>query len=113
MNKIVRSQILASVAFILAGVSLVAWFYLVAPSPLLSGLPGEVNTKVEAISDIEHLRNFALLMTKNYNDMLSDANHLIRVLVNVLFFVCLGAGSLLLQGAFRIRNLHSPRAPLK
>lgn len=82
MNKIVRDQVLASAFFIVAGISFAVWFYLVAPSPLLGGLPGEVNTKVEAISDIEHLRRFALLMTKNYNDMLFDANRLIRDFVN-------------------------------
>jgi hypothetical protein len=81
------------------------WFYLLAPSPLLPPLPSELNVKVEAISDMEHLRKFALLMTKNYNETLADANRVIRTFVIFILVLCFGAAYLLFESVFRLRKL--------
>ena len=112
MRQIAHDQLIVGVCLIVAGLVFATWFYLLAPNPLLPSLPTGLDTKVEAISDMEHLRKFALLMTKNYNEALADANGVIRAFVVFILILCFGAAYFLLGAALRIRKLASDDSAL-
>lgn len=86
--------------FLLSALALYVAFYHVFPQPFFQEPPIEVRTKIQGMTDIEHLRKMALLLDSNtrsslsiFSDLLGSVVHLIIVLniiAGVWFLVNLG-----------------------
>lgn len=76
--------------FLLSALALYIAFYHMYPQPFFQEPPIEVRTKIQEITDIEHLRKMALLLDSNtrtnistFSDLLMEGIHLI-IVINII-----------------------------
>ncbi len=97
-------------AGVLFGVAVYINFFHLLPQPLVKEASPELSAKIKDISDIEHLRKFALSQVSNERAIVKDFNSLLRYSVGFTIWCLIFAGVLfLINLGYLIRFLQEQR----
>jgi len=111
-RSITLSLLIGGIFFLLLSIAIAIMYYAALPHPIVSNLPPVAPEKVNAISDIEHLRRLCQITVNAYNDITNRATVALETIVEATLSMSLFAAIAMLSLGWRLHRLLKADAAL-